>query len=203
VTTDGKAPIRILGISGSLRRASFNSGLVRAAQSEAPDGVELTLLDRLGEVPVLDDDARAEAMPPEVERVVEQVRAADAVLIATPEYCYGIPGGLKNLIDWLSSPPPTNPLRFKPVALMGASIGHFGTLRAQAALRQVLLYHEAHVLTKPEIYVAGATAKFDADGNLVDDKVRALVRRSVAELREHALAVRARGFTHDREFAFT
>jgi len=204
MTTDGSKPFRILAISGSLRAASYNSGLIRAAVEVAPEGIEVDVLERLGEVPLLEVPAGPmTGFPPPVAAVVERLAAADAVLIATPEYCYGVPGGLKNLIDWLSFPPPTNPLRFKPVALMGASIGQFGTLRAQASLRQSLLFHDACVMSKPEVYVAAAPEKFDEAGELTDEATRALVGKAVAELRDFALAVRQRGLSHEREFIFT
>ncbi len=165
-------PFRILGIPGSLRKASFNRGLIRAAQEVAPEGVEIELYD-LGEIPLYNGDVEAQGVPAAVQAFADQIRAADALLIATPEYNYSIPGVLKNAIDWASRPSVKNPLRHKPVALMGASGGMYGTARAQLAMRQVLAsVIEAHTMIKPELLVNQAGQKFDSDGNLTDDDTR-------------------------------
>ena len=165
-------PFRILGIPGSLRKASFNRGLILAAQEVAPDGVEIELYD-LDEIPLYNGDVEAQGVPAPVQAFAEKIRAADALLIATPEYNYSIPGVLKNAIDWASRPSVKNPLRHKPVALMGASGGVYGTARAQLAMRQVLAsVIEAHTMIKPELLVNQAGQKFDSDGNLTDDDTR-------------------------------
>jgi chromate reductase, NAD(P)H dehydrogenase (quinone) len=160
--------LNILAICGSLRRDSFNRRLMNAAFKHRPEGVAAEESISIGEIPHLNDDIARVSLPEPVEALNRQIRAADAVIIATPEYNYGIPGVLKNTLDWLTCPEPhRNALRFKPVALMGASIGNFGTVRCQLALRQSLLFHEAYVMPKPEVYVFRAQERFSTDGDLV------------------------------------
>jgi chromate reductase len=130
--------MRVLGISGSLRRDSLNSALLRAAAERLPAGAELVEFDRLREVPPYDEDVDAEATPEVVEALREAVRSADAVLIATPEYNHSIPGQLKNALDWVSRPAGKSALNGKPAATIGASTGMFGAVWAQAELRKVL-----------------------------------------------------------------
>jgi chromate reductase, NAD(P)H dehydrogenase (quinone) len=130
--------MRVLGISGSLRRGSLNSALLRAAGERLPAGAELVELDRLREVPPYDEDLDAEATPEVVETLRDAVRSADAVLIATPEYNHSIPGQLKNALDWVSRPAGRSALNGKPAAVIGASTGMFGAVWAQAELRKVL-----------------------------------------------------------------
>jgi chromate reductase len=130
--------MRVLGISGSLRRGSLNSALLRAAAERLPAGAELVELERLGEVPPYDEDVDAEATPAVVEELRDAVRSADAVLIATPEYNHSIPGQLKNALDWVSRPAGKSALNGKPAAVIGASTGMFGAVWAQAELRKVL-----------------------------------------------------------------
>ena len=170
--SDDDRPFRILGIPGSLRKGSFNRGLIRAAQELAPDGVEIELYD-LSEIPLYNGDVEAQGVPAPVQHFADKIRAADALLIATPEYNYSIPGVLKNAIDWASRPTVKNPLKHKPVALMGASGGTFGTARSQLAMRQVLgSAIEAHTMIKPELLITQAGQKFDSDGNLTDEDIR-------------------------------
>lgn len=130
--------MRVLGISGSLRRDSYNSALLRAAAERLPAGAELIEFDRLREIPPYDEDVDAEATPPVVEQLRDAVRNADAVLIATPEYNHSIPGQLKNALDWISRPAGQSALNGKPSAVVGASTGMFGAVWAQAELRKVL-----------------------------------------------------------------
>jgi len=130
--------MRVLGISGSLRRDSLNSALLRAAAERLPAGAELVEFDRLRDVPPYDEDVDAEATPAVVEELREAVRNADAVLIATPEYNHSIPGQLKNALDWVSRPAGQSALNGKPAAAIGASTGMFGAVWAQAELRKVL-----------------------------------------------------------------
>ena len=161
--------IRILGIAGSLRRRSFNRGLLRAAQAVAPGGVEIDVFD-LSDVPLYNEDS---AGPPEpVAALQTAVRDADALLIATPEYNTSMSGVLKNAIDWASRPYPNHGLRDKPVALMGASGGRFGTARAQSDVRSVLTALGCYVLPKPRLQVGGAGEKFSVEGDLQDETVR-------------------------------
>lgn len=130
--------MRVLGISGSLRRDSLNSALLRAAAERLPAGAELVEFDRLREVPPYDEDVEVEATPAVVEELREAVRSAGAVLIATPEYNHSIPGQLKNALDWVSRPAGKSALNGKPAAAIGASTGMFGAVWAQAELRKVL-----------------------------------------------------------------
>jgi len=130
--------MRVLGISGSLRRGSTNSALLRAAAERLPGGAELVELERLGEVPPYDEDVEEEGAPAAVEELRAAVREADAVLIATPEYNSSIPGQLKNALDWVSRPAGQSALDGKPAAVVGASSGMFGAVWAQAELRKVL-----------------------------------------------------------------
>lgn len=164
--------VRILGISGSLRQASFNSALVRAARDLAPDGVEIDIFD-LSDIPLYNGDVESEGVPQSVLDLAAAVEDADALLIATPEYNHSVPAILKNAIDWISRPSVGNPLRHKPVALMGASGGQFGTARAQSHLRQIFASAvEAYVMIKPDLYVNHAASKIDAGGDITDDDTR-------------------------------
>ncbi len=177
------AELLVLGVCGSLRRGSYNRMLLRAAQELAPPGVAIEEFTGLREIPPYDDDVRVgEGDPPPVAELKRRIALADALLIASPEYNFGPPGVLKNAIDWVSRPPLESPLRHKPVALMGASTGRMGTVRAQLALRQNLAYLESYVLLKPEVLVSGAAAAFDQDGRLTDETVRALVGQLLAGL---------------------
>jgi len=130
--------MRVLGISGSLRRGSLNSALLRAAAEQLPAGIELVEFDRLSDVPPYDEDVELAATPAAVEQLRAAVRDADAVLIATPEYNHSIPGQLKNALDWVSRPAGKSALNGKPAAAIGASTGMFGAVWAQAELRKVL-----------------------------------------------------------------
>jgi chromate reductase len=172
--------VRILGISGSLRKGSFNSGLVRAAAELLPDNVTLETFD-LSPIPLYNADHDGEAAPEAVRSLKARIAAADALLIATPEYNYSIPGVLKNAIDWASRPPKESPLNGKPLGIMGAG-GVMGTVRAQMALRQVAVFTNMHPLNKPEVLISRAWEKFDADGNLTDETSRHAVRALLESL---------------------
>jgi chromate reductase len=174
------APFRILGIPGSLRRHSSNRALLIAAQDVAPSGVELTIYDGLVQIPLYNADVDAEGAPQAVRVFKDQIKASDALLIATPEYNYSIPGVLKNAIDWASRPARESVLLRKPVALMGAG-GSTGTARSQLALRQVFVSTETYVLPKPEIFVR-VRESFDAGGRLTDDAVREQIKALLAAL---------------------
>jgi chromate reductase len=163
--------IKILGISGSLRRASYNTRLLEAAAELLPEGVELELFDGLKAVPPYDEDDDVEPAPDPVARLRETVAGADAVLIATPEYNSSVPGQLKNALDWVSRPLMTNSMRFKPVAVAGASTGAFGAVWAQGELRKVLAAMGARVV-EAEVAVGHAPTRFDEEGRLVDEDIR-------------------------------
>jgi chromate reductase, NAD(P)H dehydrogenase (quinone) len=171
---------RILGISGSLRRDSYNTSLLRAAAETAGPDVQLELYDRLKEVPPYDEDDDVHPRPESVARLNEAIANADAVLFATPEYNTSIPGHLKNAVDWISRPVATNVLRNKPVAVVGASIGAFGAAWAQAELRKVLAALGARVLDV-ELPVPHCHTRFE-EGGLIDEEIRAGLADAVAVL---------------------
>lgn len=173
--------IQLLGISGSLRKDSFNSALLRAAQELAPDGMTIEIAD-LSEIPLYNEDIRAKGYPEPVQALRGRIRDADAVLIATPEYNYSIPGVLKNAIDWASRPP-EQPFDGKLVGIMGASPGRIGTARAQYHLRQCFVFLNSTVLNKPEVMVGGAAQVFK-EGNLTDDATRGFVSDILKALAE-------------------
>jgi chromate reductase len=173
--------MRILAISGSLRSGSHNTALLRAAAEEAPAGVELELWDGLKEIPAYDADDDLELGPRAVEAFREAVRAADAVLIATPEYNSSIPGALKNVLDWGSRPLATNVFRNKPVAVIGSSTGAFGAVWSQAELRKILGAMGSRV-ADVELAVGHAADKFDEQGELTDGTVRQGLRDGVQAL---------------------
>jgi len=171
---------RILGISGSLRRDSHNTSLLRAAAEAAGPDVELELYDGLKQIPPYDEDDDLHPRPTSVARLSQAIATADAVLFSTPEYNASIPGQLKNAIDWVSRPVATNVLRNKPVAVVGASTGAFGAAWAQAELRKVLSALGARVLDL-ELPVAHAHTRFD-EGGLTDDGIRASLAEAVGAL---------------------
>jgi chromate reductase len=176
--------VTILGISGSLRRDSYNTGLLRAAAEAAAPGVAFELYEGLKELPPYDEDDDVTPRPAPVARLNEAIADADAVLFATPEYNSSIPGQLKNAIDWISRPVATNVLRNKPVAVIGASTGMFGAVWAQAELRKVLGSLGARVLDL-EVPVPQAHTRFE-DGRLTDDELRLRLRDVVEALAEEA-----------------
>ena len=177
---------RILGISGSLRRDSHNTNLLRAAAEVAGPDVELELYAALKDVPPFDEDDEAHPRPESVARLNEAIANADAVLFSTPEYNASIPGQLKNAIDWVSRPVATNALRNKPVAVVGASTGGFGAVWAQAELRKVLAAVGARVLDL-ELPVPHAHTRFE-DGGLTDDEIRTRLEEAIEALADAARA---------------
>lgn len=174
----------VLGISGSLRAGSYNRKLLLAAQELAPQNVTVDIYD-WGEVPPFDPDVEAEGDPKPVREFKARVRAADALLISTPEYNYGVPGMLKNAIDWLSRPAAdgVKVLNGKPIALMGVTTGNFGTVRAQMMLRQVFLYTRSHVMLEPEVTVFKAKERFEGE-QLIDEPTREFVKDMMSGLGE-------------------
>ena len=163
--------MRILGISGSLRKDSWNRKLLLAAAELLPEDVELELWDGLKAMPPYDEDDDGEPGPPPVAALRAAIADADAVLVATPEYNSSVPGQLKNALDWASRPFATNPLRFKPVAVVGASTGAFGAVWAQAELRRVLGTIGARVI-EGEVAVGHAPERFDETGRFADEDLR-------------------------------
>lgn len=165
--------VRILGIAGSLRQASFNRAALRAAQERLPAGAALEIFD-LGGIPPFSEDAE-QTLPARVGELKAAIRAADAILIATPEYNFSVPGVLKNAIDWASRPYGDNAWDGKPVAVMGASVGAVGTARAQYHLRQMFVFLNMYPVNKPEVMISTASQRFDAQGRLVDEKTGKLI----------------------------
>jgi len=170
------AKVNILGIAGSLRKDSLNRSLLRAAIELAPEGMAITTFDLL-EVPLYNGDVEAAGDPQGVARFKEAIRAADGVLMVTPEYNHGVPGVMKNAVDWASRPPRTAALTGKPVALMGASPGITGTARGQSQLRQAFEFTDSYCMTQPEVLVFSALDKFDAEGKLTDERTRGNVAK--------------------------
>ena len=179
----------VLGILGSLRAGSINRSLLRAAIELAPPGITVEPYFGIGGLPIYNEDLDTEDPPVPVADLRERITEADAVLIVTPEYNYSIPGGLKNAIDWAARPYPYHSLLHKPVAAMGASPGHFGTLRAQLALRQVWLWTESLPVMKPQVHVFRAHERFDEHGNLTDEETAAMVVELLHALQRTAESV--------------
>jgi chromate reductase, NAD(P)H dehydrogenase (quinone) len=163
--------MKVLGISGSLRRDSYNTKLLRAAVELLPSDAELALYRGLKAVPPYDEEDDVQPAPAQVAALRQAVAEADAILIATPEYNASIPGQLKNALDWISRPIATNTMRNKPVAVVGASTGAFGAVWAQAELRKVLATIGARVV-EGDVAVGHAPTRFDEEGHLVDDDLR-------------------------------
>jgi chromate reductase len=181
--------IKIVGFAGSLRHASFNRGLIRAAAETAPSGITIEVID-LADIPLYNQDVEDAGEPASVAAFKRALAAADALLVATPEYNHGIPGVLKNAFDWASRPRATSPLRDKPIAIMGASPGRGSTARAQAQLREAAVFTGACVMPLPELLVGSAAAHFSNDGNLTDPVLRTSVVELVEALREWTLRLR-------------
>ena len=179
--TESPRPLRVLAFAGSLRAASYNKMLLRAAVELAPAGMEIEIHD-IGEIPLFNEDVEAAGTPLAVEAFREAIRRADALLIATPEYNHGVPGVLKNAVDWASRPPRRSVLACKPAAVFGASPGATGTARAQTQLRASFVFTDTPTLPQPEVLVFRAHEKFDADGRLTDEPTRAFVGRLLVAL---------------------
>lgn len=182
--------LNILGIAGSLRKDSYNKALLRAAGELLPEGATLEVFDLEG-VPPFNQDL--EKSPPErVRELKAKVRKADAILIATPEWNYSIPGVLKNAIDWASRPYGDNAFDDKPLGIMGASPSTLGTARAQYHLRQCCVFLNMHPLNKPEVMVATAHEKIDGNGRLTDEDTRKRVKDLLAALAAWTLRLKNR-----------
>ena len=174
--------MKVLAMVGSLRKGSYNKLALRAAMELKPAGMEIEQAE-IGDLPLYDDDLREAGYPPPVQRLREQVRAADALLFVTPEYNYSVPGVLKNAIDWCSRPP-QQPLEGKPAAIMGASTGKLGTARAQYHLRQIFVFVNVLPVNRPEVMLSGAAKLFDADGRLTDEPTRKFIGDMLVSLQD-------------------
>ncbi|HEX6040478.1 NADPH-dependent FMN reductase [Longimicrobium sp.] len=190
-TESATRPLVVCAIAGSLRRASYNRALLRAAQELAPDGMEIRIFDLI-DVPLYNEDVEAQGDPEPVRALKAAIGQADALLIATPEYNHGVPGVLKNAVDWASRPPRGAVLAGKPTAIFGASPGVTGTARAQTQLRASFVFTQTPALLSPEILVYRAHEKFDAEGRLTDEKTREFVARLLRELADWTRLLQAR-----------
>ena len=180
--------VSILAISGSLRRGAFNTSALRAAQELAPQGMTIDLLE-IGDIPLYNDDVRAQGFPPAVAALRQRIKAADGLLFATPEYNYSVPGVLKNVIDWASRPP-EQPFDGKPIGILGASGGVLGTARAQYHLRQCFIFLNGHVMNRPEVMIGQAGSKFDAEGKLTDQPTRDFLAAMLTAFKAWTLRMR-------------
>jgi chromate reductase len=177
--------VALLGICGSLRKASLNRALLAAVRDALPASARMALYDDL-DLPIFNSDLEE---PPGVVRLKAAIAAADGVVFSVPEYNYSVPGGLKNALDWVSRPPQHSPMRGKPVGMIGAATGMSGTIRAQSHLRQMLLYSDTPCLSQPEVLIPRAHERFDAEGRLTDGSTGALLasfgRAMVAFIERH------------------
>jgi chromate reductase len=172
--------VKILGIAGSLRKASYNRGALRAAQQLCPEAAKIEVFELDG-IPAFNQDA--ERQPPQkVVDLKSRIRAVDAVLLVTPEYNYGMPGVLKNAIDWASRPYGDNAWNGKPVAIMSAAMSMGGGVRAQYQLRQSFVFLNMDAVVQPEVAIGNATERFDEQGNLKDETSKKLIAQLLKNL---------------------
>jgi len=165
--------VALLGICGSLRKASLNRALLDAVGEVLPANARMSIFDDL-DLPIFNSDLDD---PPAVVELKAAIAEADGVVFGVPEYNYSIPGGLKNALDWVSRPPQLSPLRGKPIGIVGAATGMSGTIRAQTHLRQMLLFSDSPCLSQPEVLIPRAHERFDADGRLTDASTRTLLEK--------------------------
>jgi len=163
----------LLGVCGSQRKGSLNRALLDAIAETLPAGTTLSTWESL-DFPIFNSDI---SEPAQVTAFKDALRTADGIVFAVPEYNYSIPGGLKNALDWVSSPPRMSPLRGKPVALVGAASGMSGTIRAQTHMRQILVFSDTPCLNQPEILIPRAQDRFDSEGRLTDESTRTLLAK--------------------------
>jgi chromate reductase, NAD(P)H dehydrogenase (quinone) len=175
-----ESKLKVLGFAGSLRTGSYNKALLHASANFIPEDVNLEIFDIDG-IPAFNQDIENN-MPNKVKDFKSKIREADAILIATPEYNYSVPGVLKNAIDWASRPYGDNPFDGKPVAIMSASIGMLGGARAQYHLRQIFVFLNMFPINGPEVIVPFAQDKFDAHGKLIDENTQKFLRQLLQNL---------------------
>jgi chromate reductase len=180
--------IKVLGVSGSLRKGSFNTMALRTAQGLVPEGMTVEIAD-ISTFPLYNEDVKAQGYPPAVQTFRDKIAAADALLFATPEYNYSVSGVLKNAIDW-GSRPPNQPFDGKPIAIMGASGGALGTGRAQYHLRQMCVFLNMYPVNKPEVMIPAAHTRFDAEGKLTDETALGLIKQLLESLRDWTLRLK-------------
>ncbi|HUB97325.1 MAG TPA: NAD(P)H-dependent oxidoreductase [Stellaceae bacterium] len=180
--------VTVLGMSGSLRKGSTNTAALRACADLLPEGMTLEIIG-LGNLPLYDDDVRLKAYPPEVQHFRDRIKAADAILFATPEYNYSISGVLKNAIDWASRPP-DQPFNWKPCAIISASGSLLGGVRGQYHLRHICVSLNCFPINAPQVYITEAPKKINAEGHLTDQATRDVIRQLLSELKTFALRLR-------------
>ena len=180
--------IHIVGISGSLRKGSYNTALLKSAQSLLPDGIAFGIAE-IGNLPFYNSDIDGDLRPEEVKQFRSQLSKADGFLFAIPEYNYSFPGVFKNAIDWASRGA-DSPLLNKPVGLMGVTNGMWGTTRMQQSIRPVFQSMNMFPVNQPEVYISQANTKFDANGVLIDEKTKEIVRQHLGALKNLVLQFR-------------
>ena len=180
--------VRILGIAGSLRRGSFNAATLRAARELAPAGMAIDVFD-IAPIPLYNEDVRQQGFPAPVEDLRARIKAADGLLLVTPEYNYSIPGVLKNAIDWASRPP-EQPFDGKPIGIMGASAGALGGARAQYHLRQCFIFLNGLVMNRPEVMIPACHTKFDEKGKVSDQATLDFINAHLAAFKAWVLRMR-------------
>jgi chromate reductase len=183
--------LRILGLCGSLRRGSYNLAALRAAGALMPPGMVLEI-GEIGDIPFFNQDLLDCGIPDPVQRLGVELRAADGILIAAPEYNYSVTAALKNAIDWLSRLQPM-PLKDKPVALLSATTGLLGGARVQYDLRRILAQLYTFILVRPEVFIGSAAAKFDAAGDLVDEPTAKVIAEQMDAFRLWIARLKATG----------
>ena len=183
--------IQVAALLGSLRQGSFNQGLLRGAMLLQPEGMRIYEVS-IRDLPHYDEDRERAGDPPEVRSLKDGIRQADAILVVTPEYNYSIPGVLKNAIDWASRPSGKSVLDGKPAAIMGASAGRSGTMRAQLHLRQIFVTLNILPINEPQVYVTFARDKFNPAGDLIDQPTQEQIRQHLAALEAWTLRLSGR-----------
>ena len=186
--------LKIIGFAGSLRKGSYNRSLLRTAGQLLPQDTALEIFD-LSDIPPFNQDLEAN-MPAKVNQFKSKIRESDALLIATPEYNYSVPGVLKNAIDYASRPYGDNPFNDKPVAIMSASVGMLGGARAQYHLRQMFVFLNMHPINAPEVIVTSASNKFDAEGNLLDEDTKKFLTQLLQNLSSWTRRLRGKSIFH-------
>ena len=183
--------MKLLGLCGSLRQASYNMAALRACHELLPPGMSLEIAE-LGDIPMYNQDVFERGMPEPVARLRTQIAQADGVLIATPEYNFSVPAVLKNAIDWASRAP-NQSFHNKPVAIFSAATGPLGGARVQYDVRKILVQLWAMVLPRPEVFIGNAASKFDSSGKLTDEATAKFLREQLAEFRVWIERVRVNG----------
>jgi chromate reductase len=176
------ADLKVLGVSGSLRKASLNTAALKACAGLMPAGMSMTVA-QIGDIPMYNQDVFDAGIPPSAKRFYDEIAAADGVLIASPEYNFSVPPVLKNAIDWVSKMP-NQPFNYKPIAIISASQGPMGGARVQYDLRRILGQLWGLMFVKPEVFIGAAHTKFDKEGRLTDETTRKFLTDLLAGFRD-------------------